>query len=70
MVILNDTLKNGCHVLCDAVYSGESYVFGEPVDFRFNARDLFSKDRCSIVGVREYHLMKQYGGVEVSSMCS
>ena len=44
--------------------------FGEPVDFRFNARDLFSKERGSIVGVREYHLMKQYGGVEVSSMCS
>jgi len=44
--------------------------FGEPVDFRFKARNLFSKDRSSIVGILDYHLMKQYGGVEISSMCS
>lgn len=68
--ILNVTLKNGCHLLCDAVYSGGCYVFGEPVDFRFNAPDLFSKDRSNIVGILEYHLVKQYDGVEVSSMCS
>jgi hypothetical protein len=44
--------------------------FGEPVDFRLNASDLFFKDRGSIVGVLECHLVKQYGAVEVSSMCS
>jgi hypothetical protein len=41
--ILNITLKKDCLLLCDAVYSGECYVYGEPVDFRFNVRDLFTK---------------------------
>jgi len=34
--------------------------FGEPVVFRFNACDLFSKDRGTIGGILEYRLMKQY----------
>jgi hypothetical protein len=34
--------------------------FGEPVDFIFNARDLFSKDRGTFGGSLEYRLMKQY----------
>jgi len=58
-VIWNVTLKNSCHIVCDAVYSGECYVFGKPVDFRFNIRDLFSKDRGSIVDILEYYLVKQ-----------
>lgn len=43
--------------------------FREPVNFIFKARDLFSTDRSNIVGILEYHLVKEYGGVEVSSMC-
>ena len=69
-IILNIALKKGCLILCDALYSGECYVYGELVDFGFNARDLFSKDRGTIVGILDYHLMKQYGGMDISSMCS
>jgi hypothetical protein len=70
-VILNVTLNNGCLLGCDVVYSGICYVLVSlSISDSIHVIYSLTREVVLLVFLIEYHLMKPYDGVEVSSTCS